>query len=147
MFTAEKIVVDRRALDIWFLQLRAVQQSEEPEPEPEDVAGGRRMDPRVRAFLHHGVHLRQSPGVRQHHHQLPASVWVRWAGPGLGVPCRSWRGSGGQGELRSARAGKASFNDIRAMGGGESCWLVGCLTSQQRASVSQGRIYSDVLPH
>ena len=27
------------------------------------------------------------------------------------------------------------------------CWLVACLTSQQHASVSQGRICSDVLPH
>ena len=30
------------------------------------------------------------------------------------------------------------------------CWLVGCLTSQQHASISQGRICSDnlyVLPH
>ena len=28
-------------------------------------------------------------------------------------------------------------------GGGEGCWLVACLTSQQHASVSQGRICSD----
>ena len=44
-------------------------------------------------------------------------------------------GGGGGGEVRKTRVGAG----VEKMVG----WLVGCLTSQQHASVSQGRICSD----
>ena len=53
---------------------------------------------------------------------------------------RGWRGGGGGGE-GGARGGVSERE--RGREGERDCLLVGCLTSQQQASVSQGRICSD----
>ena len=66
-------------------------------------------------------------------------------GQGLGVEVTAstgWQaGGGGTGLEVTASTGWQAR--VEGQGLGFVCWLVGCLTSQQQASVSQGRICSD----
>ena len=70
-----------------------------------------------------------------------------WAGGEWGWDVCGWEVNGGDGWMKGAWGwevgGLEQHGGWEVNGGGIVCLLVACLTSQQQASVSQGRICSD----